>query len=673
MSESDAIESHGIALDKEKKWVKCKYCDKVVHGFSRLKHHLGGVGHDVLACVQALDDVKQGMKNALLEKKKQRLLKQVGELYHPDLPLKRKISLPLTTVDENFAVETASQETSNRIGSGSHVQSTQPTPLQQINNTEETAPQEGGVPFSVKKEDVNVIKEEMKDDLALVASKHIGKFFYEAGIDLNTINLPSFQRMIDAAIICGLGFKAPRYDELKGWILEEDFKEVCRHVDAVKSSWKKTGCSILLDCWKDQSGRSLISFVVDCPQGTVFLRSVDASDTVRDIDAIFFVVSKVIEEVGVQNVVQVITDDLTGYMQAVGNKVAEKYNTIFWTICADRCIDLILDKISMIEHVKEVLTKAKTITQFIYSHAFPLELMKAYIRREVVIRTSRLESVAAFITLENMMSEKDNLLHAFNSSVWNMSQWASKTKGRAICELVKNPSFWASVADVLKVTNPLVGVLHRINRSDAPPMGFLYDSMDRAKEEIKRNLGGEGARYEPFWIIIDHIWNNYLHSHLHSAGYYLNPILFYSDDFFVDKEVANGLLHFIVRMIGDHQTQQLVVLQLDAYRHAIGRFEEKMAIHQRSKVHPEWWCLYGSDCPELQKLAVKTLSQTCSTTSVYKLRRVLSEQLHANARSCIEQQKFADMEFVRSNLCLRQTNSISLEELTSMDDWILED
>jgi len=603
----DAIESHGTALDKEKNRVQCKYCDKVVRGFNRLKHHLGGVGTDVVKCTQVPDDIQLYMKNVLLEKKKERLLKEVGKLCHPDLPLKRnfsppssearrcepKLNPPTNSAHENLASGTASQETSYRNASGSLVEPSQPTPTERRENAVEPMVQDGGVnayqgiPFSVKTENVPVgVKEEVKDDTSLFASKCIGRFFYEAGIDLNSIKLSSFQRMIDAAISCGVGFKIPRYGELKGWILEEDLKEVQERVENIKRSWEQTGCSILLDCWTDQRGRSLISFLVDCPRGTIFLRSLDASDVVRDVDALFSLLSKVIEEVGVQNVVQVITHDPTCYMEAAGKKLVEKYRTIFWVLCADHCINLILQRIAAIERVKEVMAVARTITRFIYSHVLPLELMKKHIQGKELVRTSRLKSVAPFITLRNMMSEKENLMHMFNSSTWNMSTWASRSKGKTVSELVKNPAFWASVADILKVTDPLIGVLHRINGSDTAPMGFLYDSMDRAKIEIKKNLGGEIASYEPFWIIIDEIWDHYLHSQLHSAGYYLNPSLFYSEDFFVDAEVTNGLLYCIVRMIEEQQYQELVVLQLDAYRAAVGDFAKEIAIDQRSKVAP---------------------------------------------------------------------------------------
>lgn len=92
-----------------------------------------------------------------------------------------------------------------------------------------------------------------------------------------------------------------------------------------------------------------------------------------------------------------------------------------------------------------------------------------------------------------------------------------------------------------------------------------------------------------------------------------------------------------------------------------------------------WWSLYGGESPELRKLAIRILSQTCSTAARYKLRRALSEQLYAKGRNCIEQQKFADMEFVHNNLSLwnspyskDQTDNFGLEDLNPMDDWLVE-
>lgn len=695
----NSIENHGTAIDKEKNRVRCKYCGKEVRGFNRLKHHLGGVGNDVVACIHVPADVKTCMRDDLLEKKKERLAKEVGDLHHPDLPLKRNVSSPSneprrcqpklihpeSSINGCLTSGTPILDNSNGNGSVSHVALNHPSPAEKGKNVMDPTPggSNGNVSVPImKEEDAYVIKkEEVKDDSSSVAAKGVGRFFFEAGIDLNAIKLPSFQKMMDAAIKCGSGFKVPKYNELRGWILQEDLEEVQERVQDVKLSWGRTGCSILLDIWTDQRGRRLIGILVDCPRGTIFLRSVDASNVIEDTDALVSLFSRVIEEVGVHNVVQVITHDASCYMGAAGKKLEEKYKTLFWSVCADHCINLILERIEAMDHVKKVLAKAKNITRFIYSHALPLELMSKHILGGDLIRTSMLKSVSPFMTLENMVSEKESLMSMFTSQTWINSTWSSKTKGKMASELVEDSSFWTAAVDILKITNPLIGVLRQINGSDAAPMGFLYDTMDRAKEEIKKNVGGEEATYLPYWKIIDGIWDNYLHSPLHSAAYYLNPSFFYSNDFFVDAEVTNGLLRCIVRMAEDQQQQEMISLQLDAYRAAIGGFAEEMAIDQRSKVQPAiWWSLHGGQSPELQKLAIKILSQTCSTALRYKLRKDVSEQLHTHARNSIERQRFFNMELVHNNLRLWQSpsirdprDSITLEALTPLDDWVVED
>eukprot|EP00253_Pinus_taeda_P018801 PITA_18801 len=54
-------------------------------------------------------------------------------------------------------------------------------------------------------------------------------------------------------------------------------------------------------------------------------------------------------------------------------------------------------------------------------------------------------------------------------------------------------------------------------------MGFIYEAMDQAKEQIKRAYKDKVAKYGPIWAIIDERWNNQLHHPIHATGYFLNP------------------------------------------------------------------------------------------------------------------------------------------------------
>ncbi|KAG0475602.1 hypothetical protein HPP92_015288 [Vanilla planifolia] len=117
------------------------------------------------------------------------------------------------------------------------------------------------------------------------------------------------------------------------------------------------------------------------------------------------------------------------------------------------------------------------------------------------------------------------------------------------------------------------------------------------------------------------------------------------------KEVTNGLLCCIVRMIDDHQTQAMIVPQLDAYTSISDSTLNQLAVDERSKMPPGlgaarhvsicfdrgltvplraalWWASYGDRSPELQMFAIKILSQPCSSASRFKLKKDISELVH---------------------------------------------
>ncbi|URE08302.1 hypothetical protein MUK42_31096 [Musa troglodytarum] len=687
----DTIEEHGTSIDEERRRVRCKYCGKEVNGFNRLKHHLAAVGSDVTACIEVPAVVKTQMRDALLGKKKERLLKEVGRIEHPELPLKRNFS-PASSKQRCCQLKltpginsvNSSGRTEINVGESSSVNNFCPKQflVKGVNTLEphsaETVNWCSPSPF-ITKNMYRIVKEEVKDESAWHAARCIGRFFFEAGIDTANVKLPSFQVMMDAVIGCGSGYKVPTYDELKGTILHEEVKEVLKHVEDVKQSWGQTGCSILLDGWTDPRGRSLISFLVNCPLGTIFLRSVDASDAVDDVDTLFLLVCNVIEEV-------VVAHDTSDCIEAAGKKIMEKYRSIFWTLSADYCINIIFEKIEAQDYVKKVLSDAKAITKFIYSNALPLKLLRKHVRGGDLVRTSNLKSVTPFITLQNMVSERENLVYMFNSPTWTTSDLASKIKGKSISKLVKDSLFWVAAVDVLKITDPLLDILHQISGTDRSPMSFLYDSIDRAKEKIKRNLGHEVARYDPIWTLVDDIWDNHLHSPLHSAGYFLNPSLFYLSDFYIDAEVINGILYCIVKMTVAQQDQELIVLQLDEYREAKGVFSGDAAVDQRSKISPA----LGREClaviEVVSALRYVVVSARTAMPRTTKARRQNPKpgmqwclKLHTEGRNCMEQQRSHDLEFVHYNRRLWHSPSRSKQEielghddLKPLEEWIVD-
>ncbi|KAI3833803.1 hypothetical protein MKW92_043018 [Papaver armeniacum] len=440
-------------------------------------------------------------------------------------------------------------------------------------------------------EDIKVLHNPKKKNKVRQTQRCIGRFFIENGIDFSSANSSTFKNMIHALVGSGSTvFKVPSRDDLKGWILEEELKATQEHVRKVVCSWGSTGCSILLDGWTSET------------TGSHILEVGDVSDSIGDVDAMISLVSGVIDEVGVENVVQIVTYTTAGSMDAVGMLGTER-----------------------------VLSNAKAITKFIYSHETVLNLMRKYTGGVDLVSSSRIRSLMPFLILETIKSQKKNLRKMFASPDWKDSTLASTADGRMVSGLVtREPSFWTGVEMLLKV-----------------------------KEQIKKNHQGRKTKYQPLWTVIDGIWDDQLHSPIHAAGYYLNPGLFYFEDFCADSEVKTGFLCCIVTILEDKREQDLIARQFKEYKTLGGTFGCGGCYRSKTK----WWSLYGVDCPELQRFAIRILSQTCTGALRYGLKR--------------KQKRLTELTFVHHNLRLQNlpaSNSgntdIFLEPIDPMDEWI---
>ncbi|KAB5547451.1 hypothetical protein DKX38_010857 [Salix brachista] len=153
----------------------------------------------------------------------------------------------------------------------------------------------------------------------------------------------------------------------------------------------------------------------------------------------------------------------------------------------------------------------------------------------------------------------------------------------------------------------------------------------------------------------------------------------------------------VADLVGDHSfwnqhTQLKITFQLDDYRHARGAFEEGKAIDKRTNISPvfnnfdahvnlnsaQWWCTYGKQCPELQRFAVRILSQTCDGASRYGLKRSMAEKILADRRNPIEQKRLRDMAFVHYNLQVQNKrfgsrSDVTSEEIDPLDDWVVDE
>ncbi|RVW76443.1 hypothetical protein CK203_056860 [Vitis vinifera] len=390
--------------------------------------------------------------------------------------------------------------------------------------------------------------------------RKIGRFMYSKGPPFNTVNDPYWFPMIDAVANFGPGFKPPSMHELRTWILKEEVNDLSIIMEDHKKAWKQYGCSIMSDGWTDGKSRCLINFLVNSPAGTWFMKSIDASDTIKNGELMFKYLDEVVEEIGEENVVQVITDNASNYVNA-GMTLMEKRSRLWWTPCAAHCIDLMLEDIGKLNVHATTLSRARQVVNN-YTVCYCISYSPKYYK------------------------QKQALIAMFSSEKWCSSTWAKKVEGvKTRSTVLFDPNFWPHVAFCIKTTVPLVSVLREVDSEERPAMGYIYELMDSAKEKIAFNCGGMERKYGPIWRKIDARWIPQLHRPLHAAGYYLNPQLRYGDKFSNVDEVRKGLFECMDRML-DYQERLKADIQLDSYDQAMGEFGSRIAIDSRTLRSP---------------------------------------------------------------------------------------
>uniref|UniRef100_A0A0R0K6W7 BED-type domain-containing protein n=1 Tax=Glycine max TaxID=3847 RepID=A0A0R0K6W7_SOYBN len=484
------------------------------------------------------------------------------------------------------------------------------------------------------------IRESMDKNEVLKVHQHIARFWYQAGLSFNLIKLKSFENMVAAIGQYGPHLPIPSYHDIRVPLLKKEVEYTENLMKGHREQWVKYGCTIMSDAWTDRKQRCIINFLINSQAGTMFLKSVDGSDFVKTGEKLFELLDAIVEEVGEENVVQVVTDNGSNYVLA-GKLLEEKRKHIYWTPCAAHCIDLMLEDIGKLPLIRKIIRRAINLVGFIYAHSSTLSLLKKF-------------------------TNKRELL-------------SKEPKGKEAAKVVLMPSFWNSVVYTLKVMAPLVKVLRLVDGERKPAMGYIYEAMDKAKETIIKSFNNNGSKYKDVFAIIDKRWNCQLHRPLHAAAHFLNPEFFYNNtDLEFDFEVTNGLFECIRKLIPQFDVQQKILTELHLYKIGADHFDSDFTMAQMKTHSPTyWWRMFGSQTPNLQKLAIKILSLTCSASGCERNWSVL-EQIHSKKRNRVEHKRLHDLVFVKYNQQLKQRynardeiDPISLNDIDVCNEWLV--
>nr|XP_045090250.1 uncharacterized protein LOC109774590 [Aegilops tauschii subsp. strangulata] len=269
----------------------------------------------------------------------------------------------------------------------------------------------------LKMKDYGTKTKEQKDEV----DSHVADFLYENCLPLNIVNSRSWEILLESIGQYGSDYITPSYHDVRLPLLEKAKLKTDTLKAKHQLAWKEYGCTLMSDGWTDMSGRHLINFLANSPEGTFFLGTSNVSAESVTAELVAKLLSEQIEAIGPELVIQVVRDNGSNY-KATGRLLMDKYPSLYCTPCAAHCLDLMLEDIGKIREFNDCIVKAKKLTRFIYAHGRILDQMRSLNGKRDLVRPGATRFATSFLTLASLWKQRQHLKALFVSAEWNANK-----------------------------------------------------------------------------------------------------------------------------------------------------------------------------------------------------------------------------------------------------------
>ncbi|XP_025884405.2 uncharacterized protein [Solanum lycopersicum] len=365
--------------------------------------------------------------------------------------------------------------------------------------------------------------------------------FYASGLSFNFVNSPYFKKYSKFLAENSIPVYIPSsYNRLRSTLLAQEKTHIDRKLQPIKGTWKKKGLAICSDGWSDTKKRPLINIMASSSGGPMFLNSINSSGIGKDGEYIANLFIEAIENVGSNNVVQVITDNASN-MKLAGTIVEQKYPHIFWTPCVVHCLNLALKSMCQPSEksphftncnwILELLSEVSNLKNFVLNHDMAHALSKKH-SDLYLLKVGETRFASHIIMTTRIRIVKSSLEKMVMDDEWKNYKGDKEieAKTREIKSLIMNDEKWDSIDYFLKFTEPIVDMLRRAD-IDGPKLHLIYDMWDSMIEKVKKVIfehegkdliSGQSIFFDTIHDILVARWNK-SNTPLHCMAHSLVP------------------------------------------------------------------------------------------------------------------------------------------------------
>ncbi|XP_026395656.1 uncharacterized protein LOC113290253 [Papaver somniferum] len=336
----------------------------------------------------------------------------------------------------------------------------------------------------------------------------------------------------------------------------------------------------------------------------MFLSAHDVSGIEKTGENISAILLKEIEEIGLSNVVQVLTDNMANCKLA-GEIIEEKYPHIFWSGCLAHTLilltkDIAKSKEPAISFVKETYTKDKDIVKFVRNHSQCLALFKKFSPLEV-LKSKKTRFGFHFVVLSRIVEVRASLISMVLSEEWKeLKKPANAEEHAKITSIVMDGNFWSNAEKVLRITKPIY-IMLRFSDSDKAVIGEAYEQMDMMLVKLQDILADDIMIQDIIQQIVVQRWSK-TNIPLHCLACLLVP-KYYTNAWLrkpapggvsrkkpnFDQEVQDGYLPTIDKMFPMPEEAAIIRHQINDFVSNGGCFARPQAIADRENMSVKQW------------------------------------------------------------------------------------
>ncbi|GJV42729.1 hypothetical protein Tco_1421169 [Tanacetum coccineum] len=460
------------------------------------------------------------------------------------------------------------------------------------------------------------------------------------------------------------GYVPPGYNKLRTTLLQQEKANVERLLKPIKETWREKGVTIVTDGWSDPHRRPIINFMATSENGPMFIKAINCMGEFKSKEFIANLMKEVIDEIGHQNVVQIITDNAAN-CKGAGEIIEGLYPEIYWTPCVVHTLNLALKNICAAKNtesnfevydechwITEVYGDAMHVKNFIWNHT---EIFSMYYKFQFFT----VNFCADNRLLRTILMLRDD-----------------QEKARFVRDKVLNEYWWDQVTYILNFTAPIYDMVRACD-TDRPCLHLVYEMWDSMVEKVKVEIYKHEGK-SPVYDILVARWTK-SSTPLHCLARSLNP-RFLCDDWLCegsllrvpphkDGEISHERMKCFRRLYPNEDDYDKVLDEFADFSLKAGPFSDVESLFKRGTTNAKrWWANFGAKTPLLQSLAFRVLGQPTSSSCCERNWSTYSF-IHSLRRNKLSPKRAEDLVFIHNNLRLlsRSTDQYN-EEKTMMWD-----